>query len=150
MVVTTQEVLQHMTGHTGRQPQQINRQSHFTRVQQPRSGSSDALTIVEFRPSCSYSVSAYALPMICHVKPAQGNASYKPHETIVFYLGTAVNKQQRRGSSLATLDQKCNSSLRRKVRPSCGIRGSPSAAGSIILSFNKSYTLADRSTYLMG
>jgi len=55
MVVTTQEVLQHMTGHTGGQPQQINWQSHFTRVQQPRSGSSDALTLADFRPTYSYS-----------------------------------------------------------------------------------------------
>ena len=25
------------------------------------------------------------------LKPTQGNVSYKPHETVVFYLGTAVN-----------------------------------------------------------
>jgi len=55
VVFTTQEVLQHMTGHTGGRPQQINWQSHFTRVQHPRSGNDDALTHVDFRPTYHYS-----------------------------------------------------------------------------------------------
>ncbi len=54
-MATTQEVLQHMTGHSGGQPQRINWQSHFTRVQQPRSGNAEAFTHVDFRPSYRFS-----------------------------------------------------------------------------------------------
>ncbi len=48
-MATLQEVLSHMTGHQGGRPQQIAWNRHFTRVQQPRDGNSDAYTHAAFR-----------------------------------------------------------------------------------------------------
>jgi hypothetical protein len=54
-MTTLQEVLRRLTGHNGGRPEQINWNNHFTRVQRPRHGDSDAYTRVDFRPTFRYS-----------------------------------------------------------------------------------------------
>jgi hypothetical protein len=53
-VLTTQQVLQHMTGHAGGRPIQIN-WNNFTPVQRSRDGHADAFTHVDFRPNFNFS-----------------------------------------------------------------------------------------------
>ncbi len=55
-MATTQEVLTHMTGHTGGQPLQLSSQTHFTRAQRPPSGSSDARTSIFIQRTTSRAV----------------------------------------------------------------------------------------------
>jgi hypothetical protein len=54
-MATTQEVLAHMTGHTGGQTPRLSWQTHFTRVQRPLRGNDEAYTHVDFRPTFNFS-----------------------------------------------------------------------------------------------
>jgi hypothetical protein len=54
-MATSQEVLDHMTGHTAGQPTRLNWQLHFRQVQRPPQGNADAFTHVDFNPTYSFS-----------------------------------------------------------------------------------------------
>jgi hypothetical protein len=53
-MATQQEVLKHITGHTGGVPTQLSWTTHFSQVRQPRIAGRDAFTSATFRANMKY------------------------------------------------------------------------------------------------
>jgi|GEM_PF-1622275 len=63
-MATQQEVLKHITGHTGGVPTQLSWNTHFSQVRQPRIAGRDAFTSATFRASMAFTTKADSKGMI--------------------------------------------------------------------------------------